>query len=89
MRFGSVGLIAVFNCLTMFFVYAYGDAKVNIYGGNFVNDQDYNDHNAQLDLIYADQQAVINIYGGTFESKSANNRPRAAYLFYGCIFPSF
>ena len=41
-------------------VYAYGDAKVNIYGGNFVNDQDYNDHNAQLDLIYADQQAVIN-----------------------------
>ena len=55
-------------------VYAYGDAKVNIYGGNFVNDQDYNDHNAQLDLIYADQQAVINIYGGTFESKSANNR---------------
>lgn len=45
--------------------------KVNIYGGNFVNDQDYNDHNAQLDLIYADQQAVINIYGGTFESKSA------------------
>lgn len=55
-------------------VYAYGDAKVNIYGGNFVNDQDYNDHNAQFDLIYADQQAVINIYGGTFESKSANNR---------------
>ena len=55
-------------------VYAYGDAKVNIYGGNFVNDQDYNDHNAQLDLIYADQQAVINIYGGTFESKRANNR---------------
>ena len=55
-------------------VYAYGDAKVNIYGGNFVNDQDYNDHIAQLDLIYADQQAVINIYGGTFESKSANNR---------------
>lgn len=55
-------------------VYAYGDAKVNIYGGNFVNDQDYNDHNAQLDLIYANQQAVINIYGGTFESKSANNR---------------
>ena len=55
-------------------VYAYGDAKVNIYGGNFVNDQDYNDHNALLDLINADQQAVINIYGGTFESKSANNR---------------
>lgn len=55
-------------------VYAYGDAQVNIYGGNFSNDQDYNNHQAQLDLIYADQNAVINIYGGTFESKSANER---------------
>ncbi len=55
-------------------VYAYGNAKVNIYGGNFYNDQDYNDHNAQLDLIYADQNAVINIYGGRFESSSASSR---------------
>lgn len=55
-------------------VYALGDATVNIYGGNFFNDQDYNNHEAQLDLIYADQNAVINIYGGRFESGSANNR---------------
>ena len=51
-------------------VYALGDATVNIYGGNFLNDQKYN---AQLDLIYADQHAVINIYGGTFESKCCNS----------------
>lgn len=55
-------------------VYAYGDAKVNIYGGNFYNDQEFNDGNAQLDLIYADQNAVINIYGGRFESACANER---------------
>ena len=51
-------------------VYALGNATVNIYGGNFLNDQKYN---AQLDLIYADQSAVINIYGGTFESKCCNS----------------
>jgi len=55
-------------------VYAYGESQVNIYGGNFFNDQDYNDHRAQLDLIYADQKAVINIYGGKFESACANDR---------------
>ena len=54
-------------------VYALGDAKVNIYGGNFFNDQDFNNHVAQLDLIYADQNAVINIYGGRFESGSSNS----------------
>lgn len=47
-------------------VYAYGNAVVNIKGGNFCNSQKYN---AQLDLIYADENAVINISGGTFESK--------------------
>ena len=80
-------------------VYAYGDSKVNIYGGNFYNDQDYNDHNAQLDLIYADQNAVINIYGGKFESSSANNRgywvlnlkdnSNAAINVYGGTFVNF
>lgn len=55
-------------------VYALGNATVNIYGGNFFNDQDYNNHEAQLDLIYADQNAVINIYGGRFKSGSANSR---------------
>ena len=54
-------------------VYALGDAKVNIYGGNFFNDQNFNNHVAQLDLIYADQNAVINIYGGRFESGSSNS----------------
>ena len=54
-------------------VYAMGNSTVNIYGGDFMNDQDYNNHNAQLDLIYADHQAVINIYGGRFESKCANS----------------
>lgn len=54
-------------------VYALGKATVNIYGGNFFNDQDYNNHEAQLDLIYADQNAVINIYGGRFESGSSNS----------------
>ena len=80
-------------------VYAYDDAKVNIYGGNFSNDQDYNNHQAQLDLIYADQNAVINIYGGTFESKSANDRgywvlnlkdgSNAAINVYGGTFVNF
>ena len=80
-------------------VYAYGDAQVNIYGGNFSNDQDYNNHQAQLDLIYADQNAVINIYGGTFESKSANDRgywvlnlkdgSNAAINVYGGTFVNF
>ena len=54
-------------------VYALGNAKVNIYGGNFFNDQDFNNHVAQLDLIYADQNAEINIYGGRFESGSSNS----------------
>lgn len=55
-------------------VYAKGYSTVNIYGGNYLNDQDFNDHKAQLDLIYADQNATINIYGGRFESKCANDR---------------
>ena len=54
-------------------VYALGNAKVNIYGGNFFNDQNFNNHVAQLDLIYADQNAEINIYGGRFESGSSNS----------------
>ena len=54
-------------------VYALGNATVNIKGGNFFNDQDFNNHVAQLDLIYADQNAVINIYGGRFESGSSNS----------------
>ena len=80
-------------------VYAYGNSEVNIYGGNFYNDQDYNDHNAQLDLIYADQNAVINIYGGRFESSSANSRgywvlnlkddSNAAINVYGGTFVNF
>lgn len=52
-------------------VYAYGDAVVNIMGGNFYNSQKTN---AQLDLIYADGNAVINISGGTFQSNCYSNR---------------
>jgi len=55
-------------------VYALNGSKVNIYGGNFYNNQNYNNGNAQLDLIYADGNAVINIYGGRFESACANSR---------------
>lgn len=52
-------------------VYAYGNAVVNIKGGNFYNSQKTN---AQLDLIYADGNAIINISGGTFKSNCYSNR---------------
>lgn len=80
-------------------VYALGNATVNIYGGNFFNDQDYNNHEAQLDLIYADQNAEINIYGGRFESGSSNSsgywvlnlkdKSSAAINVYGGTFVNF
>ena len=52
-------------------VYAYGNAVVNIKGGNFYNSQKTN---AQLDLIYANDNAIINISGGTFKSNCYSNR---------------
>ena len=80
-------------------VYALGNSVVNIYGGNFYNNQNYNNGNAQLDLIYADQNAVINIYGGTFESACANSSgywvlnlkdgAKAAINVYGGTFVNF
>ena len=80
-------------------VYALGNSIVNIYGGDFYNYQDYNNGNAQLDLIYADQNAVINIYGGRFESACANSRgywvlnlkgnSNAAINVYGGTFVNF
>ena len=80
-------------------VYALGNATVNIYGGNFFNDQDFNNHVAQLDLIYADQNAEINIYGGRFESGSSNSsgywvlnlkdKSDAAINVYGGTFVNF
>ncbi len=80
-------------------VYALGNSKVNIYGGNFYNNQKYNNGNAQLDLIYADGSSVINIYGGRFESACANNRgywvlnlkdnSQAAINVYGGTFVNF
>ena len=80
-------------------VYALGNSIVNIYGGNFYNNQNYNNGNAQLDLIYADQNAVINIYGGRFESACANSRgywvlnlkdnSKAAINVYGGTFVNF
>lgn len=80
-------------------VYALGNSVVNIYGGNFYNNQNYDNGNAQLDLIYADQNAVINIYGGTFESACANSsgywvlnlndNSNAAINVYGGTFVNF
>ena len=80
-------------------VYALSGSKVNIYGGNFYNNQDYNNGNAQLDLIYADGNAVINIYGGRFESACADSRgywvlnlkdnSKAAINVYGGTFVNF
>ena len=80
-------------------VYALSGSKVNIYGGNFYNNQNYNNGNAQLDLIYADGNAVINIYGGRFESACANSRgywvlnlkdnSNAAINVYGGTFVNF
>ena len=80
-------------------VYALSGSKVNIYGGNFYNKQNYNNGNAQLDLIYADGNAVINIYGGRFESACANSRgywvlnlkdnSNAAINVYGGTFVNF
>lgn len=80
-------------------VYAHSGATVNIYGGNFFNDQDFNNKKAQLDLIYADGDAVINIYGGRFESACANDRgywvlnlkdnSNAAINVYGGTFVNF
>ena len=80
-------------------VYALGNSIVNIYGGDFYNYQDYNNGNAQLDLIYADGNAVINIYGGRFESACADSRgywvlnlkdnSKAAINVYGGTFVNF
>ena len=80
-------------------VYALSGSKVNIYGGNFYNNQNYNNGNAQLDLIYADGNAVINIYGGRFESACADSRgywvlnlkdnSKAAINVYGGTFVNF
>ena len=79
--------------------YALRGSKVNIYGGNFYNNQNYNNGNAQLDLIYADGNAVINIYGGRFESACADSRgywvlnlkdnSKAAINVYGGTFVNF
>lgn len=46
-------------------IYASNEAVVNIYGGNFYNEQKIN---TQIDLIYAAGNAEINIFGGYFES---------------------
>lgn len=51
-------------------VWAYGDAVVNIYGGEYeigYPDGDYND------LIYAKENAVINVYGGKFYNSGKEN----------------
>lgn len=51
-------------------VWAYGDAEVNIYGGDYKIGFPAGDYN---DLIYAKGNAVINIYGGKFYNSGKEN----------------
>ncbi|MBR4871192.1 MAG: fimbrillin family protein [Alistipes sp.] len=51
-------------------VWAYGDAVVNIYGGDYKVGYPTGDYN---DLIYAKENAVINIYGGKFYHNGWDN----------------
>ena len=51
-------------------VWAYGDAVVNIYGGDYKVGYPAGDYN---DLIYAKENAVINIYGGKFYHNGWDN----------------
>ena len=51
-------------------VWAYGDAVVNIYGGDYKVGYPAGDYN---DLIYAKENAVINIYGGKFYNSGKEN----------------
>lgn len=51
-------------------VWAYGDAEVNIYGGDYKIGFPAGDYN---DLIYAKENAVINIYGGKFYNSGKEN----------------
>lgn len=51
-------------------VWAYGDAEVNIYGGEYKIGFPAGDYN---DLIYAKENAVINIYGGKFYNSGKEN----------------
>ena len=51
-------------------VWAYGNAVVNIYGGEFKIGYPTDDYN---DLIYAKENAKINIYGGKFYNSGKEN----------------
>lgn len=51
-------------------VWAYGDAVVNIYGGEYKIGYPTGDYN---DLIYAKDNAVINVYGGKFYNSGKEN----------------
>lgn len=51
-------------------VWAYGDAVVNIYGGEFKAGYPTGDYN---DLVYAKDNAVINVYGGKFYNSGKEN----------------
>ena len=77
-------------------VWAYGDAVVNIYGGEFEIGYPAGDYN---DLIYAKENAQINIYGGVFYNSGKDNsfvlnlkdadRATAAITVYGGSFYGF
>ena len=77
-------------------VWAYGDAVVNIYGGQFEIGYPEGDYN---DLIYAKENAKINIYGGKFLNSGSDNsfvlnlkdtdRATAAITVYGGTYEKF
>lgn len=77
-------------------VWAYGDAVVNIYGGEFEAGYPAGDYN---DLIYAKENAQINIYGGVFYNSGKENafvlnlkdadKATAAITVYGGTFYGF
>ena len=77
-------------------VWAYGNAVVNIYGGEFEAGYPAGDYN---DLIYAKENASINIYGGTFYNSGKENsfvlnlkdadRATASITVYGGSFEKF
>ena len=75
-------------------VWAYGDAVVNIYGGEYKAGYPAGDYN---DLIYAKDNAQINVYGGKFYNSGKENsfvlnlkdNTNAQMVVYGGSFEKF
>ena len=71
-----------------------GDATVNIYGGNWIQDSvDFNE-NRYCEGIYANREGDVNVYGGTFNWKgfekfTANVARDGVVTIYGGTFINF